>query len=52
VIRQTAIFDPAGFGGLLYWYALYPIHYRIFKGMLRQIAAIARRKPAVVLAPA
>ena len=27
VIRQTAIFDPAGLGGLLYWYALYPIHY-------------------------
>jgi uncharacterized protein YbjT (DUF2867 family) len=43
VIRQTAIFDPAGPGGLLYWYALYPIHYCIFKGMLHQIAAIALR---------
>ena len=43
VIRQTAIFDPAGLGGLLYWYALYPIHYCIFKGMLHQIAAIAQR---------
>jgi hypothetical protein len=31
VIRQTAIFDPAGLGGLHYWYALYPIHYCIFK---------------------
>jgi uncharacterized protein YbjT (DUF2867 family) len=41
VIRQTAIFDPAGLGGLLYWYALYPIHYCIFKGMLHQIATIA-----------
>src|ERR1700723_958157 len=41
VIRQTAIFDPAGLGGLLYWYALYPIHYCIFQGMLRWIAALA-----------
>ena len=24
VIKQTAIFDPAGLAGLLYWYALYP----------------------------
>jgi uncharacterized protein YbjT (DUF2867 family) len=52
VIRQTAIFDPAGLGGLLYWYALYPIHYCIFKGMLHQIAAIAQREPAVASAPA
>jgi hypothetical protein len=47
VIRQTAIFDPAGLGGLLYWYALYPIHYCIFKGMLHEIASIARREPGV-----
>jgi len=52
VIRQTAIFDPAGLSGLLYWYALYPIHYCIFKGMLHQIAAIAQREPAVASAPA
>jgi len=48
VIRQTAIFDPAGLSGLLYWYALYPIHYCIFKGMLHQIAAIARRESAAL----
>jgi hypothetical protein len=47
VIRQTAIFDPAGLSGLLYWYALYPIHYCIFKGMLHRIAAIAQRESAV-----
>ncbi|MGB2627312.1 MAG: SDR family oxidoreductase [Candidatus Acidiferrum sp.] len=41
LIRQTAIFDPAGFAGLLYWYALYPLHFWIFSGMLKQIAAIA-----------
>jgi uncharacterized protein YbjT (DUF2867 family) len=51
VIRQTAIFDPAGLSGLLYWYALYPIHYCIFKGMLHQIAAIARRESAAVTVP-
>jgi hypothetical protein len=38
IIRQTAIFDPAGLAGLLYWYALYPLHVVIFRGMLRQIS--------------
>jgi uncharacterized protein YbjT (DUF2867 family) len=42
-IRQTAEFDPLGFGGLLYWYALYPIHELIFAGMLRRIAREAER---------
>ncbi len=50
VIRQTAIFDPAGLGGLLYWYALYPIHYCIFQGMLHRIAAIAQSEPAAASA--
>ncbi len=40
-IRQTAIFDPVGLSGLLYWYSLYPIHAVIFRGMLGQIAARA-----------
>jgi len=40
-IRQTAIFDPAGLGGLVYWYALYPVHRWIFSGMLTAIAAAA-----------
>ncbi len=38
-IRQTAVFDPVGLGGLIYWYALYPVHKWIFWGMLREIAA-------------
>ena len=37
-IRQTAIFDPLGLGGLIYWYGLYPLHALIFGGMLRGIA--------------
>jgi uncharacterized protein YbjT (DUF2867 family) len=36
-LHQTAIFDPHGLGGRVYWYALYPIHYLIFKGMLQRI---------------
>lgn len=37
-VRQTAIFDPVGFLGLAYWYALYPLHAVIFRGMLNRIA--------------
>jgi hypothetical protein len=44
VIRQTAIFDPAGLAGLLYWYMLYPVHRLIFGGMLKEIAAVAGRR--------
>ena len=40
-IRQTAMFDPAGLAGLLYWYVLYPIHTVMFQGMLNRIAARA-----------
>lgn len=36
-IRQTAIFDAQGLSGLLYWYALYPLHRLIFAGMLRNL---------------
>jgi uncharacterized protein YbjT (DUF2867 family) len=37
-VRQTAVFDPVGLGGLAYWYALYPLHQVIFAGMLRGLA--------------
>jgi hypothetical protein len=40
-IRQTAIFDPVGLSGLLYWYILFPLHQFIFAGLLRRIAARA-----------
>lgn len=36
-IVQTAIYDPNGFLGLLYWYLLYPVHVIIFSGMLEEI---------------
>lgn len=38
VITQTAVFDPLGLWGLVYWYGLYPLHWLIFRGMLRGIA--------------
>jgi len=40
-IRQTAIFDPVGLLGRIYWYALYPLHHLVFGGMLRGIARAA-----------
>ncbi len=39
-VHQTAVFEPAGLSGLLYWYALFPVHTVMFRGLLR---AIARR---------
>ena len=37
-IRQTTVFDPAGYVGLAYWYLWCPVHQLIFGGMLRGIA--------------
>jgi hypothetical protein len=44
IIRQTAEFEPRGLLGLLYWYALYPIHKLMFCGMLRKIATASLSK--------
>jgi uncharacterized protein YbjT (DUF2867 family) len=48
-IRQTTVFDPAGYIGLAYWYLLYPVHDRIFRAMLRglQAACSRQREPDV-----
>jgi hypothetical protein len=37
LLSQTAIFAPKGLIGLLYWYALYPIHSLIFSGLIDEI---------------
>lgn len=42
IISQTAFFEPKGLSGLLYWYALYPIHDIIFRGMIQTIAQRAQ----------
>ena len=37
-ITQTAVFQPLGLGGLICWYGLSPIHWIIFRWMLKGIA--------------
>jgi uncharacterized protein YbjT (DUF2867 family)/tryptophan-rich sensory protein len=37
LIRQTAIYEPAGLLGRAYWYLVYPLHQLLFRGMLRGI---------------
>ncbi len=37
-IRQTATFDPRGLLGRAYWYASFPLHAVMFRGMLARIA--------------
>ncbi len=44
-IRQTAIFDPVGLSGLMYWYGIYPLHQYVFAAMLRGIATAAQGQP-------
>lgn len=41
ILTQTAVFDPTGLAGLLYWYALLPMHTPMFRGMLRKVARAA-----------
>jgi uncharacterized protein YbjT (DUF2867 family) len=38
---QTALFESSGLAGVLYWYALYPLHCWIFWRMLHRLAAQA-----------
>jgi len=45
-LEQTAVFSPKGVAGLLYWYALYPFHAWIFRGLIRSIAQRAERMTA------
>jgi uncharacterized protein YbjT (DUF2867 family) len=36
-LRQTALFEPRGLFGLMYWYAVLPLHGVVFRGMLASI---------------
>jgi hypothetical protein len=38
---QIASFLPRGLQGLLYWYSVFPFHFFIFRGMLKEIAKAA-----------
>ncbi len=37
-VEQTAFYEPRGFFGYLYWWAVHPFHRFIFPGMLRSVA--------------
>jgi len=43
---QTALFEPEGLAGALYWYLLYPVHARIFSDLARALARRAEATPA------
>jgi len=45
---QTALYEPRGLSGFLYWWAVYPLHGLIFSGL---IAEIARRAQAGMALP-
>ncbi|VAX20760.1 Putative nucleoside-diphosphate-sugar epimerase [hydrothermal vent metagenome] len=40
-ITQIASFLPRGLAGIIYWYAVWPMHFFIFRGMLNGIAKAA-----------
>jgi uncharacterized protein YbjT (DUF2867 family) len=42
-IHQTALFEPRGLAGILYWYLFYIPHRFIFPGMVRQLILRAER---------
>lgn len=47
-VTQTALFEPVGVFGLVYWYGLWPFHHFIFGGMLRNLALAMDRTVGAV----
>jgi hypothetical protein len=43
LLVQTAFFEPKGLSGLVYWYALLPLHLLVFRGTIRALARRAER---------
>jgi hypothetical protein len=41
MVRCCAWFEPRGLLGELYWWALYPIHIAIFRGMMEAVCKAA-----------
>lgn len=48
-IRMIARFRPRGLAGFAYWYAVYPLHGYLFRGMMREIARASGGR--ITLAP-
>lgn len=44
LLTQTALFEPKGVPGVLYWYLLYPLHSVIFSDMVRAVGRKAERE--------
>ena len=42
-LRMTAIFDPVGVWGRLYWFMVYPFHFLVFNGMFEGIVKAAHK---------
>ncbi len=42
VLTETAYYEPRGFFGFVYWYAMWPFHAFLFDGLIRRLAARAR----------
>ncbi len=42
-LTQTARYYPKGLAGLIYWYAIYPIHVFVFRGMAHAIGRCAEQ---------
>ena len=45
-LQQLSRYLPRGLSGLLYWYALFPFHQWVFRGMLKGIARAVGRPRA------
>ena len=43
-LTATAYWHPAGLGGLVYWYSLFPAHLFIFDRMTRNICRLAEER--------
>ncbi|MEM6272904.1 MAG: SDR family oxidoreductase [Bacteroidota bacterium] len=49
-IVQTATFRPRGLFGRMYWYCVLPLHFFVFRGMLRKITQVPEVTPNPPLA--
>jgi len=43
LLVQTAIFQPDGLGGFLYWHGIYPLHQKIFSDLIRAVGRLAEK---------
>ena len=47
-VKMESIFDPIGFGGVVYWYIMWPFHFFIFDGLLNKIKRKSERNSKAV----